>query len=125
MAEITHGTDFELLHEVSRYRVNLLLIGAAPRLDALLERIKRLAESPIGVCAMPGRLTLPDAGSVLLRDVAALSRHQQEMLMRWMNERRTRVQIISASSQRLFNRVKARLFNDQLYYRLNTVLIYV
>jgi DNA-binding NtrC family response regulator len=105
--------------------VNLLLIGAAPRLDALLERIRRLAESPIGVCALPGRLALPDAGRVLLRDVAALSRDQQETLLRWTNEGRTGVQIISASSQRLFNRVKAGLFSDQLYYRLNTVVVYV
>jgi hypothetical protein len=125
MAETHHGTDFESLYEVCLHRVNLLLIGAAPRLDALLEQIRSLAETPIGVCALPGALTLPDAGSVLLRDVAALSRDQQELLVRWTSRRRTGVQIISATSQLLFNRVKAGLFSELLYYRLNTVLVHV
>jgi hypothetical protein len=124
VAETTDETDFGSLYEVCLRRMNLLLIGAGPKLDALLDRIKKLAGSPIAVCSLPGRLTLPAAGSVLLRDVAELSRDQQETLLRWMNERRLTVHVISASSQRLFNRVKAGLFSDQLYYRLNTVLVY-
>src|SRR5919197_981361 len=111
--------DFESLHEVCLRRMNLLLIGAAPGIDALVTRIRSLAENPIAVCALPGALTLPNAGSLLLRDVAALTRNQQQTLLRWMNERRRRVQIISASSQRLFSQVAAGLFSDQLYYRLN------
>jgi len=125
MAETTDGTAFESLYEVCVNRMNLLLIGAAPKLDALLERLKRLAESPIGVCPLPGRLTFPEAGSVLLRDVADLSRDQQQTLLRWTNDHPVGLHIISASSHRLFTRVKAGLFSDLLYYRLNTVLVYV
>src|SRR3954454_20751622 len=117
MAETINGADFEALYDLCLHRMNLLLIGAAAKLDAVIERIRSLAESPIGVCALPGRLALPDARSVLLRDVAALSRDQQEMLLRWTSRRRTGVQIISASSQLLFNRVKAGLFSELLYYR--------
>src|SRR5438093_69233 len=125
MADQTHAIDFEPLHEVCLRRMNLLLIGAAPKVDALIARIKRLVETPISVCALPGTLTLPEVGSVLLRDISALTRTQQQALLRWMNQRRTRVQIISATSQRLFTQVKVGLFSDQLYYRLNMVLVYV
>src|SRR5436190_1564393 len=110
------ATDFEALHEVRLHRVNLLLLGAAPRLDALLAKIRNLAETPIPLCALPGPLALPEASTVVMRDVAALTRHQQQILLDWMNERRRRVQIISATTEPLFPRVEAGAFSDQLYY---------
>lgn len=117
-------TDFEPLHEVCLHHVNALLIGAAPRLDALLAKIRRLADMPIPLCVLPGPLALPESGTVLVRDVAALTRQQQQALLDWMNGRRSRVQVISASSEGLFERVTAGLFSDRLYYRLNLVLLH-
>jgi sigma-54-interacting transcriptional regulator len=125
MDDATHATDFESLHEVCLHRVNLLLIGTAPRVDAVLARFKNLSDPPIGLCTLPGPLALPETGLVLMRDVAALTRDQQPALLDWMNAHRKRVQVISASTERLFARVTAGLFSDRLYYRLNTVLVYV
>jgi sigma-54-interacting transcriptional regulator len=124
MAQWTY-TDFGALHQVCLHRVNALLIGAAPKLDALLTKIRSFAVPPTAVCTLPGPLALPDTGSVLLRDVAALTGHQQQALLEWMNERRPRVQVISVSTERLFAKVKAGLFNDRLYYRLNLLLVSV
>jgi sigma-54-interacting transcriptional regulator len=125
MTDDTHATDFEALHEVCLHRVNLLLLGAAPRLDALLARIRNLAETPIPLCSLPGPLTLPAARTVVVRDIAALTRDQQWTLLDWMNARRHRVQIISATTERLFAQVTAGLFSEPLYYRLNMVLVHV
>jgi hypothetical protein len=125
MADESDTTDFEALHEVCLHRVNLLLLGASPRLDALLTRITTLAETPIPLCTLPGPLALPDAHTVVVRDVAALTADQQRTLLDWMNARRSRVQIISATTEGLFARVTAGLFNEQLYYRLNTVTVQV
>ncbi|HEY7169557.1 MAG TPA: sigma 54-interacting transcriptional regulator [Vicinamibacterales bacterium] len=125
MADDTHTTDFEALHEVCLHRVNLLLLGAAPKLDALLAKIRNLAETPVPLCALPGPLALPNAHTVVVRDVAALTSDQQRTLLDWMNARRSRVQIISATTEGLFAKVTAGLFNEQLYYRLNTVMLHV
>jgi hypothetical protein len=125
MADVTPTTDFEVLHEVCLHRVNLLLLGTAPRLDALLTKITNLADTPIPLCALPGPLALPDARAVVVRDVAALTSDQQRTLLDWMDARRSRVQIISATTEGLFAKVTAGSFNEQLYYRLNTVMVQV
>jgi hypothetical protein len=125
MADHAHPTDLETLDEVYLHRVNLLLLGAAPRLDALLTKISNLAETPIPLCALPGPLALPDARTVVVRDVAALTSDQQRTLLNWMNARHSRVQIISATTEGLFPKVTAGLFDEQLYYRLNTVLVQI
>ena len=111
-----HPTDFEALHEVCLHRMNLLLLGAAPALDALVTRIRTLADRPMPLCVLPGPLALPKARAVVVRDVAALTSDQQRTLLDWMDSR-SRVQIISATTERLFARVTAGLFSERLYYR--------
>ena len=124
MDDRAHLADFEAFHEVLLHQVNLLLIGPTPNVDALLTRISGLAEAPIPVCALPGPLALPDAGSVLMRDVAAMTHEQQRAFLDWMNAQRRRVHVISATSEPLFTRVRAGLFSPRLYYRLNVVMVY-
>src|SRR3954452_7467438 len=104
-----------------RTKHNLLLIGGERRLDRALAQLRDWWSGPVHATELPGPLVLPTAlvGAVLLRDIAALTRDQQERLFRWLDVANGRVQVISATSTDLFAAVLAGAFSDRLYYRLN------
>lgn len=68
---------------------------------------------------------LPNAtvGTLIVRDVARLTRDRQLRLLHWLNEQSRTVRVIATSTRPFFTRVESGLFLDDLYYRLNTVTI--
>ena len=104
---------------------NMLIVGSsAAALDAAIDRLFQFLRAPVHKCVLPGPLSLPSgcAGTLVLRDVAALDGEQQQQLLEWLDENAGRVQVVSATERTLFAEVERGRFNAGLYYRLNTVL---
>jgi transcriptional regulator of aromatic amino acid metabolism len=64
-----------------------------------------------------------DRGTLVIYDVESLDMAQQRTLLAWLENRRTHVRVITTATSDLFARVAAGAFLDQLYYRLNTIVI--
>ena len=105
---------------------NLLLTGPASATDALLATVTPYLRQPICYhrCDTP-RIPLPDAGTVILRDVDALDPEGQLTLIRWMNVVGSQTQWVCITSRPLFPLVSEGIFLDTLYYRLNAVYLTV
>jgi transcriptional regulator with PAS, ATPase and Fis domain len=83
-----------------------------------------------------GRFELADGGTAFLDEIAELSNNMQAKLLRFLQEgqfervggERTasvNVRVISATNKILKDAVKAGLFRDDLYYRLNVIPIHL
>ena len=83
----------------------------------------------------PGLLETADRGTVLLDEVGEMSVRMQGMLLRFLEsgelqrvgsprgQRRVDVRIIAATNRNLMERIKDGAFREDLYYRLNVILI--
>ena len=59
-------------------------------------------------------------GSLIIRDVARLTRPHQEQLLVWLCDPNQTFRVIATSAEPVFPHVKRGLFSDALYYRINT-----
>jgi DNA-binding NtrC family response regulator len=59
-------------------------------------------------------------GSLIVRDVARLTRASQQQLLDWMNDLSPGARVITTSASPVFPDVKRGVFADGLYYRINT-----
>src|SRR5439155_25792344 len=95
---LAEASDFDLssaLDLVSRMRErglrpNVLVICPAGSCQAIARRMAAAANRPLHLRAVPGELALPagTAGTLILNDVAALTRKQQAALLEWLDARR-------------------------------------
>jgi hypothetical protein len=103
---------------------NVLVIGPPDATEAAVERITTELGGVIETRQFPGPLALgariPTA--LILREVGALNRSQQIDLLNWLDSS-PRIPIVSLHSTPLFDLVRSGAFSDQLYYRLNTILV--
>lgn len=108
-------------------RANILLVGS----DRQVSRLVRLAVADLSQAAVVscrnGQLRLPPtslrAGTIVIRDVDALSSDDQRKLCEWLDSRSDRAQVVSTASAPIVPLVDGSLFNDALYYRLNMVYV--
>jgi hypothetical protein len=106
-------------------RPNVLVIGPVARREAAVAAI--VAALPIPVRYWTPDLPLPspsDTTTLVIRDVATLSLSTQELWLARMNAPHSQhMQIIATSSLAVFPLVVRGVFLEDLYYRLNTVLL--
>jgi sigma54-dependent transcription regulator len=103
---------------------NLLLIGhAAAAREHLLPMMPSLAEPIVGLDGGDLHLPTEHVGTLLVWDIARLTRTNQEQLLEWMVGRQGSCRIIATSARSLFPDVQDGTFSDALYYRLNTVIV--
>jgi hypothetical protein len=118
------GTEESLLSHV---RANVLLIGTRAITDAAVSDLESICHPPIHMWRCGERsLTLPPFCSVntlVLHDVAALSRDDQQTLNDWVSSENGRTQVIAISAVPLFPLVKGGVFLEALYYRLNILYV--
>jgi transcriptional regulator of acetoin/glycerol metabolism len=60
---------------------------------------------------------------MILHDVGAMGPADQIRLLEWSQQAAGHTQIVSTASTSLLPLVDAGMFNDMLYYRLNTVFV--
>ncbi|MEK7203691.1 MAG: sigma 54-interacting transcriptional regulator [Patescibacteria group bacterium] len=99
-------------------RLNTLFVGDREVLSAVVERMTDVKE-PVHHWRSGDKLELPHDGTVFLHQVGELSPSDQTRLHCWLESSRARV--VSTTSDDLFGRVRAGLFIEVLYYRLNVL----
>lgn len=106
-------------------RPNGLLIGPRAATDAVLRQLQPSLRAPVLHWPREGApwRTQQPAATLVLHDVGALLPAEQECLLAWLDAPGSRVQVLSCSTCRVFPLVQRGVFLEQLYYRLNYVLV--
>jgi len=107
-----------------RTRANVLVTGPKDALAAFLKMARSEMREPIRSSDAAPLPFLEGARTLILSDVDALDRADQERLRRWFDEREDAdVQVVSLTTVPLFPLVTENAFDAQLYYRLNTIFL--
>jgi transcriptional regulator with PAS, ATPase and Fis domain len=126
-----------LIHETGRRRANsFVAINCAGLPDSLLESelFGHVRGSFTGAYRdKPGLATLADRGSLFLDELGEMSLRMQALLLRFVEtgeiqrvgsdriEGRVDVRIVAATNRNLPERIQAKDFREDLYYRLNVI----
>jgi len=106
-------------------RPNVLVVGPVARTEAAVAAI--VAALPMPVRYWTPDLPLPSQGgttTLVIRDIATLSLSFQQAWLARMNAPHVQhTQVIATSSIAVFPLVVRGVFLEDLYYRLNTVLL--
>ena len=104
---------------------NLLLVGTASRVDAIIAAISEDLAEPRATWSPPHEMRLPrrPVSTLLLRNVDELSAADQVRLDRWLMHAARRPQIISTCHESFMHQVDTGRFVPALYYRLNTITV--
>jgi hypothetical protein len=123
--DISPADTVDTEYLLGEHRCNALLEGTATATDAALALWQPHIREPIVRHESPTPLDLPsgETGTLILSNVATLSRDEQRRLFVWMRATGSRTQIISTSARPLFALVEDGLFDAALYYRLNVLLL--
>ena len=73
----------------------------------------------------PLELPPPEVRTLILENVDRLHATEQTNLLTWAAAADKRIQIVSTTTQPLFPFVTRGLFDERLYYRLNTVFLHI
>jgi sigma-54-interacting transcriptional regulator len=106
-------------------RHNVLLEGPLACTEAVLHLLKPHFGEPVTMkrSGAPFEPHTYTGGTVVVPDIAAFSRPDQERLHRWLEDPQTRTQIVCTTGNPLFPLVVRGLFDETLYYRLNVILL--
>jgi hypothetical protein len=116
--------DWRILYDTAP---NALVIGSPMTVDAAVARLLPLLQEPIltwepGVLREP---SLPRSGTLVIREVDALSSVQQRHLLDYLGSSTQRIRVISLASSPLYPLVERGDFLEALYYRLNVLCFHV
>ncbi len=100
-----------------------ILAGPEHATESLLLLLQPSLRAPTIWKRAPTPLELPtdESGALVLRNLSALERDEQAALLRWLDT--DRVQVVSTTVDPLFPLIAQGLFDEALYYRLNTTLM--
>ena len=116
------GRSLDHLREALRAsHVNVLIIGPDDESVPLLNTLVPYLRTPLREWS--GTLPSAQPGTLVLRDVSALPSADQALLIDWLNEQGTSVQVVSLDRQPVFPLVEQGMFLSTLYYRLNIVSV--
>ena len=122
---LTDSSDWCALLES---RANVLLFGVAAATDAFLREALPHLRTPVQHIASEEGITISaSAKTVVLRNVEILNGNEQRTLLEWLDRQPDdrKPQIISHTSAMLYAYVEAQLFDQALYYRLNSIYLEV
>ena len=122
---MARATNADLL-VVSMPGVHLLLTGTGELIQVALMRLIPSLSGPIQTWT-PGRpIILPaatEAGTLIVRDVDALSAFEQYRLLKWLETPNLRTRVISTTTAHLRSRVQNGSFDGALFFRLNVASV--
>jgi hypothetical protein len=106
-------------------RHNVLLEGPLACTEAILHLLKPHFGEPVTMkrSGAPLELHTLKGGTVVVHDIAAFRRPEQERILAWLDDPRTRTQVVCTTIEPLFPLVVRGLFDETLYYRLNVILL--
>ena len=123
--EVAHLIPARDLRRLVNSGTNLLVRGEKSAVAATVVSLAGDFPPPLITWNAGAGASLPgaDRGTLVIYDVDSLDMAQQRTLFAWLENRRNYVRVITTVTGDLFARVAAGAFLDQLYYRLNTIVI--
>ncbi|HEY5620018.1 MAG TPA: sigma 54-interacting transcriptional regulator [Vicinamibacterales bacterium] len=125
--------DWRLLREahrdlqiVWRQRTNMLLLGAPGATRIVLDMLELDVREPIlrWRPGQPLQFPPPDrTATLILHDVDKMTCPDQHAVLRCLDQTAGKVRVVSTTVEPLWPRVQRGVFNEVLYYRLNTVCL--
>lgn len=123
--EVAHTVPGKDLRRLVNSGANLLVRGEKSAAAATVVALTVDFPPPLLTWIVGAENSLPsvDDGTVVIHDVDGLDLAKQRVLLTWLEHRPRRVRVITTATRDLFPLVQAGDFLDQLYYRLNTIVI--
>jgi hypothetical protein len=109
-----------------RERYSVTIEGPDEATETALLVLKPHLQQPV-IWEQPDHLQLPAdfPGTLVIRQVEAMTTDDQRRLLAWLGRAATPIQIVSTARTPLFDLVEAGCFDAALYYRLNVALLRV
>ncbi len=107
-------------------RMNVLVVGNPDATRIVVDMLRLDLRGPITRWRAGQPLDLPSparAATLVLENVSRLSTDEQFRVLRWLDDVRGRIRVVSTTNEPLWPRVQVGVFNEVLYYRLNTVFV--
>ena len=125
MGEVAHIVPGKDLRRLINSGANLLVRGEKSAAGATVVALTADFPPPLLAWNAASGNGLPafDCGTLVIHDVDGLDPAEQRVLLTWLERRTNRVRVITTATYDLFTLVQAGVFLDQLYYRLNTIVI--
>jgi hypothetical protein len=123
--ELAHAIPGKDLRRLVNSGANLLVRGEKSAASATVVALSADFPAPLLTWIAGTEAVLPalDCGTLVIHDVDGLDLAQQRALLTWLEHRANRVRVITTVACDLYALVTAGAFLDQLYYRLNTIVI--
>src|SRR4051812_24318112 len=105
---------------------NVLVVGSPDATRIVVDMLRLDLRGPVvrWRAGQPLDLPLPGrAATLILEEVVRLNMEEQFRLLRWLDDVMGTIRVVSTASAPLWPEVQAGVFNEILYYRLNTVLV--
>ncbi len=107
-------------------RTNVLVVGNPEATRIVVDMLRLDLRGPIVRWRAGQPLDLPSparAATVVLENVTRLTTDEQFRVLRWLDDVKGRIRVVSTTNEPLWPRVQVGVFNEVLYYRLNTVFV--
>ncbi len=107
-------------------RTNVLVVGNPEATRIVLDMLRLDLRGPIVRWRAGQPLDLPAPGhaaTLILENVTRLTTDEQFRVLRWLDDVKGRIRIVSTTTEPVWPRVQVGVFNEVLYYRLNTVFV--
>src|SRR5262252_5225756 len=126
--EVVHrepGPPMALLSSLHRFHPNILVVDSGVKFERALAEIRPILRLPLVEWSPRKMPHLPAIAfrSLIVRDAECLTATQQRSLFALLSRSLGRVQVVSIANVGLFPLVAQGLFLEDLYYRLNVVLL--
>ncbi len=123
--EVAYDIPGKDLRRLVNSGANLLVRGEKSAARATVVALSADFPPPLTTWTAGTDVDLPalDRGTLVLHDVDSLDLAAQRTLLTWLQDRTNRVRVITTVTRDLFAMVTAGVFLDQLYYRLNTIVV--
>src|SRR4051812_44802205 len=105
---------------------NVLVVGNPDATRIVVDMLRLDLRGPVVKWRAGQPLDLPmpgGAATLVLEDVNELNLEEQFRMLRWLDDVRGKIRVVSTTSAPLWPQVQVGGFNEILYYRLNVVFV--
>jgi len=107
-------------------RTNVMVVGNAEATRIVVDMLRLDLRGPVVKWRAGQPLALPAPGScatMVLENLTRLTDEEQIRVLRWLDDVRGKIRVVSTAGVPVWPRVQNGEFNEVLYYRLNTVFV--
>jgi len=107
-------------------RTNVMVVGNAEATRIVVDMLRLDLRGPVVKWRAGQPLALPAPGScatLVLENLTRLTDEEQIHMLRWLDDVRGKIRVVSTAGVPVWPRVQNGQFNEVLYYRLNTVFV--